>query len=77
MERLVDDVRTVSKREIVGVKPYRCGFCNDVIGPGDRQMFYRGFDPDRSTDGGKTWGAFVTERRHLRCTPEALLAKRA
>lgn len=69
------DVRMLPEKEVVGIRPYLCGYCGEPIATGERQKFYRGFDPDRSSDGGRTWGAFVTERRHLGCTPEALARK--
>lgn len=69
------ELRMMPEREVVGIRLYRCGYCGNTIAPGERQKLYRGFDPDRSNNGGKTWGSFVTERRHLSCTPESLARK--
>lgn len=51
-------------------KPRRCdgGFigCAVTIQPGTRYLRSVGWDEDRSNDGGKTWGAFITD---CRCQP--------
>jgi hypothetical protein len=53
----------VKNQTLTARKPHRCGLCFGKIEVGERYARYTGLLEDRG---------FLTEARHLDCTPEAL-----
>lgn len=60
-------MRCMPEQAVTATKPHRCAFCGEVIATGTQHLLYRAFDPDRSKDGGLTWGAWVQARWHNDC----------
>lgn len=65
-------MRMMPEKTVRSRQEHVCGFCGNEINTGMPHSLYRAFDPDRSRDGGNTWGAWVEERRHMHCRPQAL-----
>jgi hypothetical protein len=63
----MSDIRVMPERKVKARKPHRCEFCCRTIQPGEVHRLFKGFDPDRSRDGGRTWGVWVTARQHQTC----------
>jgi hypothetical protein len=65
-------VRLISKKKVTARLSHQCDYCEGQILPGETYLRSVGFDEDRSRDHGHTWGAMVTDVRHMRCTAEEL-----
>jgi len=60
-------MRIMPSRAVTAARPHRCASCGREIAIGDQHLLYRAFDPNRSKDNGRTWGAWVQERWHTAC----------
>jgi hypothetical protein len=66
------EIRSIPPVTATARTVHRCDFCCDQIAVGERYVTDRGFDRDRRNADGSGKGAWVSDRRHLRCTPEAI-----
>lgn len=60
-------MRLMPARTVTAAKPHRCAFCGGQITDGAEHLLFSAFDPSRSKDDGRTWGAWVRERWHTAC----------